>query len=213
MANLPLYFFIQPNSTFMLDNLFNLVKEYSGDAVVNNPDVPNEYNEEVMAVATQSVAGGLQQSLANGGLADVLRLFNGQGGEVQQSPIFQNISGGFIQDLVGRFNMNERQASGVAGSLLPLVINNLIRRTNDPNNSSFDIAGILSSLTGGSTQGLNIQSLVSRFTQGGLDRDGDGDTDLQDIISTVTNGARQQANNPAAGGEGLMDMIKGFMAR
>ena len=33
----------------MLEELFNLVKGVAGDAVINNPDVPNEHNNEVNA--------------------------------------------------------------------------------------------------------------------------------------------------------------------
>lgn len=33
----------------MLDNLISLVREQAGDAIINNPTVPNERNEEVIA--------------------------------------------------------------------------------------------------------------------------------------------------------------------
>ena len=48
----------------MLDNLFDLVKGLAGDAVINNPDVPNEHNNEVVAEATNTVASGLQNMVA-----------------------------------------------------------------------------------------------------------------------------------------------------
>jgi hypothetical protein len=31
----------------MLENLFNLIKEHSADAVINNPAIPNEKNDAV----------------------------------------------------------------------------------------------------------------------------------------------------------------------
>ncbi len=55
----------------MLEQLLNLVKEQAGNAVVNNPAVPNEHNDGVIAEATSSITGGLQQELANGGLQNV----------------------------------------------------------------------------------------------------------------------------------------------
>lgn len=44
----------------MLENLFNLIKEQGQEVVVNNPAVPNEQNNAVLASATSSVAEGLQ---------------------------------------------------------------------------------------------------------------------------------------------------------
>ena len=40
----------------MLEELFNLVKGASTETVVNNPDVPNEHNNAVIAEATNTVS-------------------------------------------------------------------------------------------------------------------------------------------------------------
>ena len=40
----------------MLEELFNLVKGTATDSVINNPDVPNEQNNEVVAEATVVVS-------------------------------------------------------------------------------------------------------------------------------------------------------------
>jgi len=56
----------------MLDNLTDLVKSLAGDAVVNNPDIPNEQNDAVVAEASHTVASGLQNMLAGGGLQNIL---------------------------------------------------------------------------------------------------------------------------------------------
>ena len=44
----------------MLEDLFKMVKEFGQQEVVENPDVPNEQNDAVMAEASQAVAGTLQ---------------------------------------------------------------------------------------------------------------------------------------------------------
>ncbi len=46
-----------------VDNLFNMVKDLAGDAVVNNPKVPNNHNNEVIAEATKTFAGGLSSGI------------------------------------------------------------------------------------------------------------------------------------------------------
>ena len=59
--------------------------------------------------------------------------------------------------------------------------------------------------------GLDLQGLLGKVTQGGgLDRDGDGDTDLNDVINMVKGGASQQQQS---GEGGMMDLVKGLFGR
>lgn len=185
----------------MLDNLINLVREQAGDAIINNPTVPNERNEEVISATGQSIAGGLQHILASGGVKDVLKLFGGQDAPSGNNPVVQNLSGNVVQQLMSRFGFDQQAANGIAGNLVPNVLQNLISKTNDPADNSFDIQGIFNQLSGGRSQSINIQGLLGKVTQGGLDRDGDGDTDLQDIMAMFS-GAGQGGN--------LLDSVKGF---
>lgn len=198
----------------MLEQLFNLVKEHSQDAVVNNPEVPNEHNEAVMATATHSIASVMQNTLAGGGLESVMNIFKGgagSGGGLMSNPIVQMMAGTLVKKLIGNFGMNSSSASNVASSLIPNVLSSLVNKTNDPNNSSFDLGGIISSLTGGGQAGgggLNIGNLISQFTGGGQQQAGGGG--LQDIISQIGGGAANQIQQQQSGG-GLFDMIKSFI--
>lgn len=188
----------------MFDQLLNLVKQQAGAAIIENPDIPNERNEEAVADVTGSITGGLQQALASGQFKDVLRLLGGQGGDLQNNPLAGQLSGNAVSSLMDKFNLNEGQAGNIVSSLLPGVLNKFISKTNDASDNSFDLQSIFSSLTGGNTNGLDLQGLLGRVTQGGLDKDGDGDTDLNDVINMVKGGASQQ------GGGGMMDMVKGL---
>ena len=40
-----------------------MVKDLAGDAVVNNPEVHNNHNNEVIAEATKTFAGGLSSGI------------------------------------------------------------------------------------------------------------------------------------------------------
>lgn len=203
----------------MLENLFNLIKEQGQEAVIENPAVPNEQNNAVLASATSSVAEGLQGVLAGGGLSDIMSMFGGTHNSAASSnglsgllnnPIVGNIVRSFTDKLTNQHGIAQDQANGIAGSLIPNVISKLITRTQDPNDSGFDMNSIIGSLTGGGTQGggFDLQGLLGKFGGGGLDTDGDGKVEISDIVSRVTSGAKQQQSS---GGGGLMDMIKGFM--
>ncbi|HLP37392.1 hypothetical protein [Lacibacter sp.] len=196
----------------MLEQLFNLVKEQAGSSIIQNPDIPNERNDEAIADVTNNISGGLQQALAGGQFNDVLSLLGGRGGDLQSNPLANQLSGNAAQSLMEKFNLNQGQAGGIVSSLLPGVLQKFISKTNDPGDNSFDLQGIFSSLTGGKTGGLDLQGLLGRVTQGGLDRDGDGDTDMSDIINMVKGGAAQQQQEQGSGG-GMMDLVKGLFGR
>jgi len=206
----------------MLEELFNLVKGSARETVINNPEIPNEHNNAVIAEATNTVAGGLQNMMAGGGLQNILSLFSGgsdQQNGLQNNPIVNMMKGHFISKLTGKFNMDSGQASSVANNLIPDVLRKLVNKTNDPGDSSFDINSIIGSLTGGATSqqagagsGFDFQKILSGFTSGGLDSNNDGQVGLDDIISKVSGGAARQVRqqNGNSGG-GLMDMIQGFL--
>lgn len=217
----------------MLDQLFNLVKQFSGNAVVNNPEVPNEKNNEVVAEATNTIAGGLQNMLSGGGLKDILSMFQGGGNNagggsssgisgLMKNPIVSMMIGHFISKLTGKFGLKSSQASNIANDVIPSALSGLITKTNDPNDNSFDLNSLIGSLTGGNAPvassgaaaggggGFDLNSLIGKITG---DKDGDGDTDIQDIIKSVTGGAQKQQESQAqsGGGGGIMDMLKGLI--
>ncbi|MGX5818409.1 hypothetical protein ACWKWU_09450 [Chitinophaga lutea] len=183
----------------MLDQLVQLVRENAQQVVVANPAVPNEQNEAVIGEASHSIAQGLQDALANGNVKDVMSLFGSNGQVDNNNPVVNNISGNLISSLTQKFNLNSGAAASLAGSLIPTVLGSLVKKTNDPSDNGFSLDGIFSSLTGGSTNGINLGSLLGKFA-GGLDKDGDGDVDLQDMIGMISGGAKQQQNNGGLGG-------------
>jgi hypothetical protein len=165
----------------MLQQLAALIKQQAQTTVIENPDIPNHQNEAVMALAGDSVLGGLQNALGSGGIKDVLQMFTGMS-NVNNSPVTQNIAASFIQNLVGKLGIGQQQASGIAQSLIPSILSGLVSKTNDSADNGFNMQGLFNQLSGGKAQGFDVQGLLGKFTQGGLDKDGDGDTDMQDIM-------------------------------
>jgi len=197
----------------MLEELLNLVKENAQGAVVNNPAVPDEQNEAVMHAATQSITSGLQEEMANGNTSQVLSLLGGAGNATDmQNPVVNKISGNFVGTLLEKFNLPAGTAQQIATSLIPAVLGSLVKKTNDPNNQSFNLQNILNSLTGGKAAGLDISGILGRFS-GGLDRDGDGDVDLQDLMGALSNGAKQQQQQQPGSNDsgGLGGMLKNLL--
>lgn len=189
----------------MLENILNLVQQFAGDSIINNPAIPNEKNHEAIAVASESITGGLSGLLSQGGMKEVLRMFSGQDSGSNNQGVTQQISNGLTQNLMDKLGLDNNAAGSIAGSLIPQVLKNLVQRTNDPNDSSFDIQGLFNSLSGGRTSGVNLQDMLSRVKSGALDLDGDGDTDLQDLLLLF--------NKTGNGSGGLLNKIKGLFGR
>lgn len=154
----------------MLDNLFDLVKQQAGEAIINNPAIANERNDDAISSATSSIFDGLKNAAGNGNISDIMSLFNG-GGNIANNGILQNIQGGFVGDLMHKFGVDPSTATNIAGTLIPTVLQKFVNKTNDPNDSSFDLQDIISKVGGGN---LDVQSLIGQFTGGGQSQSGGG---------------------------------------
>jgi len=193
----------------MLKELFDLVKGQATDTVINNPDVPNQHNNDVVAEATNTVASGLRNLVAGGGLQSVLALFGGGTNKksLLSNPIISMMMGHFASKLMNKFNMNSSQANDLSGHLIPNVMGTLINKSNDPNDSSFSLEKLLASITGGRseevTQNGGIGGLLNQLNGGGQNNGGG----LLDIVKSFAGGAQEQQQR---NGGGLLDLIKGF---
>lgn len=203
----------------MLEQLLKTLVNQGQQHVIQNPEIPNEYNQQVLGEAGNSIVGGLQGMLANGGLSQIMNLFSGGNSANQNqasgissmlsNPVVMNIIQSFTGKLTQQFNLNPAAAQQVGNSLIPEVLQRFTQQVSDPNDKSVDINSVIQSLTGGQSAGTNFNDLASRFSNLGGDVDGDGDTDLQDIIASVSGGAK--ANQQANSGNGIMDMISGLL--
>ena len=196
----------------MLKELFDLVKGEATETVINNPDVPNQYNNDVVAEATNTVASGLRNLVAGGGVQNVLSLFGGNTNKksLLSNPIVSMMMGHFASKLMNKFRLGTSQANNLSGNLIPNVLGTLINKSNDPNDSAFSLQKLLASITGGRSNDLaspsktgGIGGLLNQFN-GGSQSNGGG---LLDIVKTLAGGAQEQQQR---NGTSLLDLIKGF---
>jgi hypothetical protein len=150
----------------MFDQLLNLVKQHAGDSIVNNPQVDNQHNEASMHEATRTIQGTLQQQVQQGNFQEVLSLF-GKGGDVSGNPLVGQMTGQLAGKLAGQFGVNPAHAQSIASTLIPQVLSQFAKKTNDPNDSSFDLNDMMSQFTGGKTQGTDFGGMVKDMQQGG----------------------------------------------
>jgi Bacterial protein of unknown function (DUF937) len=198
----------------MLEVLQGLISQAGQSAVVQNPEVPNEHNEGVMGEVMQGLLGGLtNQANSQGGLGSLMGLLGG-GGQQQQggsglmsNPIVSSIAQSVIGNIMSKFGLSNSAASGVVGSMLPSVLGGLINKTNDDNDSSVDMGGIMSVLSGGKTSGIDFGSLLSK----GAGAMADGKLDMSDLINLASGGGQQQKQS--SGGGMLGNILGGIFGK
>jgi uncharacterized protein YidB (DUF937 family) len=146
----------------MFEQFMQLIQQYGQQSVVNNPDVPNEHNEGVMkeaGSAIMSVLGGEPE----------------KAGEIMDDPnhpAIQQIQGNFVTSIMQKFGISESAASGIATTLIPNIMASLKSEGGSIGNG-LNIQEILKSVGGDNLSGIG--------TKLGLDKDGDGDVDLNDV--------------------------------
>ena len=172
----------------MFEQIINLVKKYGGDAVVNNPAVPNEHNEAVLTEASSSLSDGLKEMVASGNTADLAGLFQGDNAFDTSNPVLKQLINKLSGNLGEKFGLSENAASGVAENLLPKVLGSLIGKAKDPNDSSFQISDIINAVSGGNSEvGCQIMNTISKYGgQFGLDQDGDGQVAVNDALEAIS---------------------------
>lgn len=159
----------------MLENLLKLVQENAGDAIINNPAIPNEQNQVAIETTTSSIFETLKNEVNSGNLADLGSLFANNGNATDA--LTGNLNADVVSNLMTKLGINNEVATGIAASIIPTVIGKLASKANDPNDSSFDLNGIVNSLGG---NGSTMTSIIDM-----LDGQKDGQTNYGGIIDTV----------------------------
>ncbi|WP_031529941.1 hypothetical protein [Dyadobacter crusticola] len=169
----------------MFDELFNMIQQSGQQAVVNNNQVPNEHNEDVLREAHTAVVNGLGNMQAPDQVNGLVNSV--QSGSAQSNPAVQQISNNFMGSIMQKFGIDAGTASSIAAAIIPIVISKVVAgKSAQGGAGGFDLGGLLGGLTGGTSSGSTqagglggkISSIGSKF---GLDKDRDGDVDLNDL--------------------------------
>lgn len=178
----------------MFDQLMQMIQQQGQQAVVENKEVPDEHNEAVMNEAQHSITSGLQ-GLAETGDLNQLMESSPHPEALAGNPAVQNISDNFMGNIMNKFGLSKEAAAGIAGSLIPSILGKVIGGNKQGGTGGFDLGGLLSSLTAGASQhgqtqqpssGGGIMGTLSNLgAKLGLDKDGDGDVDMDDLSKLI----------------------------
>ncbi|KAA0990065.1 hypothetical protein [Dyadobacter aurulentus] len=167
----------------MLDQLFELIQKNGKEAIIENQAVPNEHNDAVMQVAQSAIVDGLSNLFKQGqisALSDVVK-----GAPAESNPAVQQISDNFMGNIMERFGINGASASSIASAVIPVVINQMLSKTQSEGSNGLDLGSILANFASGNpatgNAGISSNDLMSMLGKFGLDKDGDGTVGLNDL--------------------------------
>lgn len=196
----------------MLEQLMGLIQDNSQDAIVRNPAIPNQHNDDAMQTVLQSVMGGLQNEAQGGNVGGLMGLLSGQGGQggsLMNNPIVAGIAQNAIGSLMEKFGISNSAAGNIIAQVLPGVLSSMISKTSNPNDDSMDFGGIMGSLLGGGQAQQAQQQGGFDFNQIGYAM-ADGKLDMNDVMRI---GGSLLGGGGNSGGGGLGSMLGGLFGR
>lgn len=189
-----------------------LIQDNSQDAIVRNPAIPNQHNDDAMQTVLQSVMGGLQNEAQGGNVGGLMGLLSGQGGQggsLMNNPIVAGIAQNAIGSLMEKFGISNSAAGNIIAQVLPGVLSSMISKTSNPNDDSMDFGGIMGSLLGGGQAQQAQQQGGFDFNQIGYAM-ADGKLDMNDVMRI---GGSLLGGGGNSGGGGLGSMLGGLFGR
>jgi hypothetical protein len=189
----------------MMDQLFSMIRQSSQEVVEQNPDIPNDQNEAVSNVASESIVGSIQNMMSNGGLEGIMSMFSGNGAPDTSHPAMQNVMSDLTGNLTDKLGISSDKASGIAGSIIPMIISKLFSRSG--NGGGFDISSLLGNFTGGNGGGFDLGNIASA-----LDVNKDGKTDFSDLTAAIGGGGKAGDGSDDKDG-GLLDKLTGLLGK
>ncbi len=188
-----------------MEQLMSMIRSTSQEVVEQNPDVPNEQNETVSNIASESIVGSIQNLMSNGGMANIMSMFSGNDAAKENNPVMQNVMTDLTGNLSNKLGISGAQASGLAGSILPMIISKLFNKSGG---GGFDLSSILGGLTGGQGGGgFDLGNIAS-----GLDINKDGKTDFNDLTAAI-GGKKTEGSNDSNKEGGILDNLAGLFGK
>lgn len=141
----------------MLDQLLKLVEQNARQSILENRAIPDQLNNAAIKEVTNQIFNGIKGEVTQGHMDQVISLFQA-GVTKQQNPVLTAIVDNVTRNLVSKFNLAPEVARGVADQIVPQVMAQVIKKTNDPRDIDFDLQQMLRGMSGNSQ--LDISSML-----------------------------------------------------
>jgi hypothetical protein len=142
----------------MFEKLFLLVKNNAGKAIIDNPAIPAKYHEAVINEASSSIIEVLKGQMENGRLKDLISYFRFSG--IYNKSLVTSMVNKYANKLNNFYGIEPNAAWAVANSLIPPVMDELVKQSKNEQNKDFGLSNLLSKLNGNRA---DLSSLVNEM--------------------------------------------------
>ena len=144
----------------MIENLTKLIRENSDELILNNQAIKNENKEAVISETVNVIISQLKIEVSKGNIIGLTEILNSNGNLSNNKIVLAMVSN-FSESLLAKFELNNNDAEHISHNLIPAVVHQLISKTNDPNDDSFNVQGLLSNLGGNGLGGMLMNMFSS----------------------------------------------------
>jgi hypothetical protein len=130
----------------MFEKLFLLVKNNAGTAVIDNPEIPQQFHESVINEASSTIIEVLKGQMETGKMKDLVSFF--QLTRIYNSSLVRTIVNKFANKINKFYGIEPALALSTANSLIPPVMQELVKQSKNKQNREFSLNNFLSKLNG-----------------------------------------------------------------
>ncbi len=155
----------------MLEPLFKIVEQNAQKSIVQNSSVPDQLNNAAIKEVTTQIFTNLKGQVSQGNMQQVISMFQTSSKGMPAHPVVGSIVAAVTEGLVSKFGIQSAVAQSIATSMVPAVMNEVIRKANDPRDIEFDLQQMMRGMTGNSS--LDISALVPQQQRSTIGKMGD----------------------------------------
>ena len=149
----------------MIDQLIKLVEQNAGDAIVKNQAIPNQFNNAAIQEVAAQIFNGLKGQVTQGNMQQVVSMFQGgSGSSLSGNPMVSQIISSVARNFASKFGVSPQAAQSIVSSLVPTVMNQLVSKTNNPDDNDFDLTSMMQGMSGNSN--LDLGGILSNLAGG-----------------------------------------------
>ncbi len=129
----------------MIERVRSIVREFSGDAIINNPAIPNDKNEKAIDTTAISIIEHIQDEARTGNTHALIDILN-KNDDPALNPSVNRVSTGVAGDLVKKLGLDRATALGVVNKIIPPIIKKIRSKSTESDKEEFSVHNFFGSI-------------------------------------------------------------------
>ena len=152
----------------MLEQLLKLVEQNAKQPIIENKALPDQFNNAAIKEVTNQIFNIMKSQVAQGNMAQIVSMFQTGAGRssVGGNPVVAVMISSVTNSLTSKFGIQGEVAQGIASSIVPTVIGQVIKKANDPHDIDFDLQQMMRGMSGNNT--LDISGMIGQSPKGAI---------------------------------------------